>query len=303
MSRTLKFVVFFAAAIAALFIIPQLQPAYIVREDEQALVLRFGAPDRSENALGQEDNAGLKFKIPFIENVRIYDRRNIELDLEPEPILASDQERLIVDAFVRYKITNVEDFYRRFFTRRQGEQTMRNDFDALLRNTLAEVPSQEIIAGQRLQLMKEILDRANALALESEWGVEFIDVRIMRADLPVTVAEEVFDRMVNDRNEQAAERRGVGERESRTIRAQAARTKEVTLAEARKQSEIIRGDGDQQRNAIYADAYNLDPEFFAFYRSMQAYERSLVDGTTYVLSPDSDFLGYLADQSGPRARR
>lgn len=300
MTRGLKILLFVAGALAALFLVPALQPAYIVREDEQALVLRFGAPSRVENALNEDQNAGLKFKVPVVENVRIYDRRNIELDLEPEPILASDQERLIVDAFVRYKITDVDSFYRRFFTRRAGEETMRNDFDALLRNTLAEVPSQEIIAGQRLQLMKEILDRANALAEESQWGVEFIDVRIMRADLPETVAAEVFDRMVNDRNEQAAERRGVGERESRTIRAQAAKTREVTLAEARKQAEILRGVGDGERNRIYAEAYNLDPEFFAFYRSMQAYERGLTDGTTYVLSPDSDFLGFLDDQTGPR---
>ena len=148
--------------------------------------------------------------------------------------------------------------------------------------------------------MNAIETRANARAIAGKFGVEIEDVRIKRADLPAENAQRVFDRMAADRQEQSAEKRGEGERSKRTIKAEADKEVEILLANARRDAEIIRGEGDQKRHAIYAEAYNKDPEFFAFYRSMQAYEKGLVGSTTYVLSPDSDFLGYLDNQGGGR---
>jgi len=276
---------------------------YTVREDKQALVLRFGDPVRTENAYGIEEDAGLKFKIPLIEEVRRYDRKNLVLDLDSEPILASDQERLIVDAFIRYRITDVRQFYEAFNTRDVAEIQLSNILDSLSRDILGSVESSEIISGQRFDLMNAIEDRANARATAGRFGLRIEDVRIKRADLPPENAARVFERMSADRQEQSAEKRGQGERSKRTIKAEADKDVEILLANARKQAEIIRGEGDKERNRIYADAYNLDPEFFAFYRSMEAYKKGLGRKSTYVLSPDSDFLGYLDNQQGPRNNR
>ena len=276
---------------------------YVTREDQQSLVLQFGKPDRIENAYGVEENAGLKFKLPVIESVTHYDRKNLVLDLKAQPILASDQERLLVDAFIRYRITDVRAFYEAFATRPRAELQMSNVLDSLIRDTLGSVESQEIISGQRVDLMNAIETRANERAVAGKFGLIIEDVRIKRADLPQENADRVFERMAADRQEQSAEKRGEGERSKRTITAEAEKEVEILLANARKDAEIIRGEGDQKRNAIYAEAYNKDPEFFAFYRSMQAYEKGLVGSTTYVLSPDSDFLGYLDDQGGVRRGR
>ena len=276
---------------------------YVTREDQQSLVLQFGKPDRIENAYGVEENAGLKFKLPVIESVTHYDRKNLVLDLKAQPILASDQERLLVDAFIRYRITDVRAFYEAFATRPRAELQMSNVLDSLIRDTLGSVESQEIISGQRVDLMNAIETRANERAVAGKFGLIIEDVRIKRADLPQENADRVFERMAADRQEQSAEKRGEGERSKRTITAEAEKEVEILLANARRDAEIIRGEGDQKRNAIYAEAYNKDPEFFAFYRSMQAYEKGLVGSTTYVLSPDSDFLGYLDNQGGVRGRR
>lgn len=275
---------------------------YTVREDQQALVLRFGDPVRSENAYGIEEDAGLKFKIPIMEEVRYYDRKNLVLDLPPQPVLASDQERLIVDAFIRYRINNVQQFYEAFNTRAAAEVQMSGILDSLVRDTLGSVESQEIISGIRADLMNAIENRANERAAEGSFGLVIEDVRIKRADLPKENAAQVFNRMAADRQEQSADKRGQGERSKRTIRAEADKDVQILIAEARKKAEIIRGEGDQERNAIYADAYNLDPEFFAFYRSMEAYRKGLGNKTSYILSPDSDFLSYLDDQGGPKRR-
>ena len=276
---------------------------YVTREDQQSLVLRFGEPVRIENAYGVEENAGLKLKVPFFETVTHYDRKNLVLDLKAQPILASDQERLLVDAFIRYRITDVQAFYEAFATRPRAELQMSNVLDSLIRDTLGSVESQEIISGKRVDLMNAIESRANERAEAGKFGLVIEDVRIKRADLPQENADRVFERMAADRQEQSAEKRGEGERSKRTITAEAEKEVEILLANARRDAEIIRGEGDQKRNAIYAEAYNKDPEFFAFYRSMQAYEKGLVGSTTYVLSPDSDFLGYLDSQGGNRRGR
>lgn len=291
---------FLFGGIAMLAIIVLSQAFYTTREDKQSLVLRFGEPMRVENEFGVEENAGLKFKVPFIETVTHYDRKNLVLDLKAQPILASDQERLSVDAFIRYRITDVQSFYEAFATRPRAETQLSNVLDSLIRDVLGSVESQEIISGKRVDLMNAIETRANDRAKAGKFGLVIEDVRIKRADLPQENAQRVFDRMAADRQEQSAEKRGEGERSKRTIRAEADKEVEILLANARRDAEIIRGEGDKKRNAIYAEAYNKDPEFFAFYRSMQAYEKGLVGSTTYVLSPDSDFLGYLDNQGGGR---
>jgi len=294
---------FLFGGIAVLIFILLSQVFYTVKEDKQSLVLRFGEPVRTENAYGVEEDAGLKLKVPFIENVTHYDRKNLVLDLKAQPVLASDQERLLVDAFIRYRITDVRSFYEAFASRPRAEVQLSNVLDSLIRDVLGSVESQEIISGQRVDLMNAIETRANARAVAGKFGLIIEDVRIKRADLPQENADRVFERMAADRQEQSAEKRGEGERSKRTITAEADKEVEILLANARRDSEIIRGEGDQKRNAIYAEAYNKDPEFFAFYRSMQAYEKGLQGSTTYVLSPDSDFLGYLDNQGGSRGRR
>ena len=293
-----KLFLFGGVAVVAIILLSQC--FYTTREDKQSLVLRFGEPMRVENEFGVEENAGLKFKVPFIETVTHYDRKNLVLDLKAQPVLASDQERLLVDAFIRYRITDVQSFYEAFATRPRAEIQLSNVLDSLIRDVLGSVESQEIISGQREDLMNAIETRANARAIAGKFGLVIEDVRIKRADLPQENADRVFNRMAADRQEQSAEKRGEGERSKRTIRAEADKEVEILLANARRDAEIIRGEGDQKRNAIYADAYNKDPEFFAFYRSMQAYEKGLIGSTTYVLSPDSDFLGYLDSQGGKR---
>lgn len=293
-----------AIVIIALMVIALIMSTFTVREDQQALVLRFGDPVRTENAYGIEENAGLKFKLPPpFETVNYYDRKNLVLDLAPQPILASDQERLVVDAFIRYRITDVQEFYESYGTRAEAEVQMRGIMDSLVRDVLGSVESQEIISGIRADLMNAIENRANERAIAGDFGLRIEDVRIKRADLPSENAARVFNRMAADRQEQSAEKRGEGERSKRTIVAEADKDVQILVANARKQSEIIQGEGDQKRNAIYADAYNLDPEFFAFYRSMEAYKKGLLGSTTYVLSPDSDFLSYLDNQGGAGRRR
>ena len=192
----------------------------------------------------------------------------------------------------------MRQFYEAFNTRASAEIQMKNILDSLIRDTLGSVESPEIISGQRADLMNAIEDRSNARAAAGRFGLKIEDVRIKRADLPNENASRVFNRMAADRQEQSAEKRGEGERSKRTIKAEADKDVQILLANARKQAEIIRGQGDKERNRIYADAYNLDPEFFAFYRSMEAYKIGLGRNSSYVLSPDSDFLGYLDDQSG-----
>jgi len=258
--------------------------AYTVREDQQSLVLRFGDPVKSENAYGVEEDAGLKFKIPLIETVRNYDRKNLELDLKPQLILASDQERLNVDAFLRYRITDVQKFYERFNTRGIAESQMKGILDSLLRDTLASVPSQEIISGQRAKLMKQILDLANIRADSGNFGVTFIDVRIVRADLPETVEEQVFQRMIADKNEETNRYLGEGSREAQKILAEAQKTKVISIANAQREAELIKAKGDSEQNRIYAEAYNVDKDFFEFYRSMEALRKGFGGNTSYVLS-------------------
>ncbi|WP_409431855.1 protease modulator HflC [Litorimonas sp. RW-G-Af-16] len=287
--------------LAGLLVIGFFLCTFIVKQWEQAIVFQFGEAKRVENTWGETADAGLKFKYPW-ENAVTLDRRNLEVDLKPVELLAADQERLVVDAFVRYRIMDPIRFYEALQTERGAQFQLQSIMDSTLRDVLGRVESPEIISGRRAELMAEIQDVSNSVAKDKKFGVEIIDVRIKRADLPQENAERVFQRMVTQRQQEASGIRAEGAERAQEIRATAQKTATVIRAEAQQKAEIIRGEGDQERNAIYASAYNLDPEFFAFSRSMKAYEKGLGKGTTYVLSPDSDFLSYLDNQGGPRRR-
>ena len=274
---------------------------HTVKEWEQALVLEFGQAKRVENAWGSDPQAGLKFKLPY-EKVVTLDRRNLEVDLSPVELVASDQERLVVDAFVRYRIVDGVKFYQALQTERGAQLQLQSIMDSTLRDVLGRVDRPNIIAGRRAELMAEIQQVSNNVVKDKDFGIEIIDVRIKRADLPRANTEQVLNRMVTERKQIADLIRSEGREEAQQITSTAEKDATIIRAEAQQRAEIIRGEGDQERNAIYAAAYNKDAEFFAFYRSMEAYKTGLGNGTTYVLSPDSDFLGYLGNQNGPGRR-
>jgi len=291
MIRTLGIIIL----VAALFV--GLQSVYTVSETEQALVLRLGEPVDAVNEQSDAD-PGLHFKLPFVMDVLIFDKRNIELDLDAEEIQASDQVRLVVDAFLRYRISDPLRFYQTFRDERGARVRLQQIMDDSLRGVIASIPSSDVISGQRAELMDRVQQAVEAQVANGNFGIDIIDVRILRADLPQQIAERVFQRMRSEREQEAARIRAEGEQQATEIRADADRQATIIRAEARADAERIRGEGDAQRNAIYAEAYNRDAEFFAFYRSMQAYENALGEGTPIVIPPDSEFFEYFRDEAG-----
>lgn len=283
MSRNLLFI--FGGIFIALILITN--TFFIVRQDRQAIVLRFGEYTNTINEIGSNE-PGLYFKIPFVENVVIYDRRNIGLTLEGQPIVASDQERLIVDAVVRWRIVDPRLFYQSALTEDGGASRLETYAEAAMRRALGSATSNEIISGRRAELMQRIEADLNASAA-TELGVNVVDVRIRQADLPDETRERVYERMRSERQQVAGRIRAEGERDAQII-----------LATAREQSERLRGEGDAERARIFARAYGRDPEFAAFYRSMRAYDYALEQGTPIVISPDSDFFRYMQRRSGSR---
>ncbi|MCA8902334.1 MAG: protease modulator HflC [Hyphomonas sp.] len=267
-------------AIAA--IITAANSFFIVDQREQALVLQVGAAKEAYNEPGTNE-AGLKMKVPFVQNVVTYDRRNIGLDIPNIEVFASNQEQLIVDAFVRYQVSDPLAFYQRLGTKRTAENQLSQFTNTAIRNALANKLPEEIISGQRAQLMDQI--RENLSQSTAGRGLTVIDVRIRRADLPQDVSERVFRRMEATRNQEAELIRANGDREAQAIRAKADRDKTVLLAEANQKSEEIRGEGDAKRNEIYAAAYGRDPDFFRFQRALIACEESLSKNTQLVLGP------------------
>lgn len=267
--------------------------AFIVPETHSALVFRFGEPK------SQYEEAGLKFKAPFIESVSFIDRRNRHLEQEQTEIIARNQERLIVDAFARYRITDPLLFYQSVRTEEQGEARLSNQLNDSLRAVLGSVTIDEIISERRSELMGRIQEQLTTSA--RPLGVEIVDVKIRRADLPQTNSEAVFQRMIAERRQLAQQYRSEGNERANQIKAQADRQRVEILAEAEEEAQKIRGAADAERNAIFAAAYNQDPEFFAFYRSLLAYEEALQKGdTTILLSPKSEFFRYFNNLEGSR---
>jgi membrane protease subunit HflC len=276
------------------------QTFFIVDQREQALVLRLGEPVRVINA-PTKPGPGLAMKTPFFENVVRFDRRNLALDIESGEITAADSNRLVVDAFVRYRISDPLAFYRTLRDERTANDRIERLVNSSLRQILGTAVSSDIIAGRRAQLMQLTRQDVARRATASRLGIQIIDVRIRRADLPDQNQAFVYRRMQTNLQQEAQRIRAEGEQQKREIIASADREVTITLAQAQEQGETIRGQGDAARTRIFAQAFGRDPSFAAFYRSMQAYEASLGDGeTTMVLSPDSAFFKYF--ERGPSAR-
>ncbi|MDZ4761815.1 MAG: protease modulator HflC [Alphaproteobacteria bacterium] len=281
--------------VAAIALIILANCFYIVRVDQQAIVLQFGEQRDVVNE-GDSNEAGLRFKWPVIQNIIIYDKRNLGFDLAEQEIIASDQQRLIVDAIARYRIRDPLQFFRSAQTIANAENQLRQRMIAALRGELGKVAQPDIISGQRAQLMQRIKTTLNASM--TDFGVEIIDVRIRRADYPPANSQAAYERMKTDLQQKAALYRAEGEELYLRTVGDADRQVSVLLADANETSQKLRGEGDALRNAIYAAAYGKDPEFFSFYRSMQAYERSIKDGTPLVISPDSEFFRYFGNKDG-----
>ena len=259
---------------------------FIVKETNQAIVLQFGDPKKIITS------PGFQMKIPFIQNVVFLDRRILSLDPPPEEVIASDQKRLIVDAFARFKIIDPLKFYISVGNERVARSRLATIINSRLRNVLGKQSLATLLSEDRTKQMAIIQEGVNNEA--GKFGIEIIDVRIKRADLPQANSEAIYRRMQTEREREAKEFRAKGAEMGVTITSTADKKVTVILAEAKKNSEIMKGEGDGQRNKIFAEAFGRDPEFFAFYRAMQAYEKALIGGdTSLILSPDSEFFKFF----------
>ncbi len=256
---------------------------FIVKEINQAIVLQFGDPKRIIST------PGINFKIPFIQNVVFLDKRILNLDAPPEEVIASDQKRLIVDAFARFQIVDPLKFYISVGNERVARSRLSTIINSRIRSVLGTQRLQTLLSADRTNQMALIQDGVNNEA--EKFGIKIVDVRIKRADLPPANSEAIYRRMQTEREREAKEFRAKGAEMAITITSTADKEVTVILAEAEKQSQIMKGEGDGQRNKIFAEAFGKDPEFFAFYRAMQAYEKALIGGeTSLILSPDSEFF-------------
>ena len=261
---------------------------FIVKEVNQAIVLQFGDPKRIIT------KPGLNFKLPFIQNVVFLDKRILNLDAPPEEVIASDQKRLIVDAFARFQITDPLKFYISVGNERVARSRLSTIINSRIRSVLGTQRLQTLLSEDRTKQMSLIQEGVNNEA--EKFGIKIIDVRIKRADLPQANSDAIFARMQTERNREAKEFRAKGAEMAVTITSTADKEVTVILADAQKKSEIMKGEGDGQRNKIFADAFGQDPQFFAFYRAMQAYENALIGGeTSLVLSPDSEFFKFFGN--------
>jgi len=264
---------------------------FIVDQTELALVMQFGQPVRVIR------NPGLHVKLPFLQDVILYDNRLLDFEPPPEEVIVSDQKRLVVDTYTRYRITDPLLFYQTV----NSEAAVRARLNAMvsgsLRRVLGNVTLSALLSDQRPAIMHQIRDEVSAQG--KSFGIDVVDVRIRRADLPEENSQAIFARMQSEREQQAAQYRAEGSEAAQTVRANAERERTVILAEAQRDAQKVRGDGDAQSIKIYADAFGQDKEFFAFWRSMQAYRDALTGhGTSFVLTPDSGFFRFFENSNG-----
>ena len=264
---------------------------FTVYQTDQVIVVRLGEPIRVVT------DPGLNFKIPLLESVISVEKRIVDLENPAQEVITSDQKRLVVDAFARYRINDALKFYQTIGAIEGANARLSTLLNSALRRVLGEASTTDVVRDKRAQLMGQVRTQ-----LENEaqsFGVAVVDVRIRRADLPEQNRQAVYQRMQTERQREAAEFRAQGSQRSQEIRARADRDVTVLIAEAQSKGEQTRGEGDAERNRIYADAYGRDPDFFTFYRSMQAYEAGLrSNDTRMVLKPDSDFFRYFGDPMG-----
>ncbi len=282
-----------AAVVLIIVAIVGSMSVFTVRQDQQALVLQFGNPVRAIS------EPGLHFKLP-IQNVEYYDSRILDLDPPVQQVLLSDQKRVNIDSFARWKIVDPLQFRKRALNTAQFVQIFGQRLNSVIRGELAQSPLISLLSNNRARIMEKI--QAALVEPAKDFGVQLIDVRIGRTDLPKETSQAVYNRMRSARIAEASQLRAEGEEIKSKTQADADREKVVILAEARRQSETLRGEGDAERNKILGAAYNKDAKFFEFYRSLQAYREALNTGTTMVLSPDSEFFKYF-NQSEPDASR
>ncbi len=270
-----------------------LNSLFTMNERQQGLVLQFGEPKRVIQS------SGLHFKLPLIQNVVRYDIRILEYDLPVEEIIAVDKKRMLVDSFTRFKIIDPLEFYKTVGTESSVRNRLNSNVISSLRRVVGRVTLEELLSEERSKIMEDIRKEVNSEA--SRFGIEVVDVRIRRADLPEANSQAIYERMISERVREAKEFRAKGSEVAQKIRAEADKEKTVILAEATKKSEILRGKGESDAVNIYADAFEKDPDFYSFYRSMQAYGKVLgEDGTTMILSPDSEFLEFFNNSKGER---
>jgi membrane protease subunit HflC len=264
---------------------------FTVQQTEQALVVRFGEP------LKVITEPGLNYKAPFIDTVISIDKRILDLENPAQEVIATDQKRLVVDAFARYRIKNALRFYQSVGTIQAANLQLATLLNAALRRVLGEVTLIQVVRDEREGLMARIRDQLDHEA--DGYGIQVVDVRIRRADLPEQNSQAVYQRMQTERQREAAEFRAQGGQKAQEIRSNADREATVIVAEANSRAEQTRGDGDAERNRLFAEAYGKDPDFFAFYRSMTAYETGLKGSDTrFLLRPDSDFFRFFGNAAG-----
>ena len=261
---------------------------FIVKEINQAIVLQFGDPKRILL------KPGLNFKLPFIQNVVFLDKRILNLDAPPIEVIASDQKRLIVDAFARFQIIDPLKFYISVGNERVARSRLSTIINSRIRSVLGTQRLQTLLSEDRNKQMALIQDGVNNEA--ENFGIKIVDVRIKRADLPQANSDAIYRRMQTEREREAKEFRAKGAEMAVTITSTADKEVTVILAEAEKKSEIMKGEGDGERNKIFAEAFGQDADFFAFYRAMQAYEKALIGGeTSLIMSPDSEFFKFFGN--------
>ncbi|MBX9775520.1 MAG: protease modulator HflC [Xanthobacteraceae bacterium] len=265
---------------------------FTVYQTRQAIVVRLGEPIRVVT------QPGLHFKAPFVDSVISIDKRILDLENPAQEVIASDQKRLVVDAFARYKIVDPLRFYQTVSSVEGANSRLSTLLNSALRRVLGENTLTRLVRDDRAALMAQVQKQLEQEA--QAFGIDVVDVRIRRADLPEQNSQAVYQRMQTERQREAAEFRAMGSQRAQEIRARADRDVTVLLAEAQAKGDAVRGEGDGERNRIFADAFNRDPDFFAFYRAMQAYEAGLRGDTSFLLKPDSDFFRYFVDPSGRR---
>jgi modulator of FtsH protease HflC len=287
-NRRLLTIIAAALVVAGVFAMSSL---FIVEQTEEALVLRLG------EVRDVIPSPGLKMKLPFIENVIFYDNRLLDFEPPPEEVIVSDQKRLVVDTYTRYRITNPLLFYQTVNSEAAVRARLSAMVNGSLRRVLGNVTLSALLSHQRSAIMGQIRDEVTAQG--KSFGIDVVDVRIRRADLPEENSQAIFARMQSEREQQARQYRGEGAEAAQTVRANAERERTVILAEAQRDAQRVRGDGDAESIRVYAGAFGQDKEFFAFYRSMQAYRDALTGrSTSFVLTPDSGFFRFFQNLEG-----
>lgn len=273
-----------ALAIVSLFLVTT--SVFIVSETQQVLVLRFGNPRAQITA------PGVHFKLSILEQAKPFEKRILNIDPPAEEVLLADQKRLVVDTFARYRITDMLKFFQTLNTEMGAQQRLHTIINSAVRSSLGKTSLANVLSGKRNDLMKSIQKNVNEEA--QRFGIQVVDVRIVRADLPEQVTQATFARMRSEREREAREARAEGEQLSLEIRSKADKERTILLAEAKRDAQILRGKGDQEAISIYGKAFGQDPQFYAFYRSLESYRNSLSDPeTTLILSPDSEFFRYF----------